>query len=381
MPDDSSTRPRRKIDDATYAPRPEWWGGRMLLRAKRWLVLDADRWLVAACLSVGVFVSVVVAGTFGPTSVESFLTAGVRPGTALVELMKTIVSVVVIVLSINQLVLSPGLGPVGDQRERYGESVDLRRAMESHTGVRVSPSSPARFLAVLLDEIRSQASHLGVAAEDADPTVRAEIESFVDAVTSEARAAGDELSSAEFGSFAVVSAALRFAITDKVRGLHALRRRHEDAMSAETAAALEELDELLELFTVSREYLKTVYIRSEYVSLSEGLLYTGLPALVVTYCAAQIYHPGIFPGDVVGVQARLLFVAGAVTVSLVPFVYLIAAVFRLAAMSRSTLFVGPFDAHTTEEEDARPARSSSARPELPSNRGRGRGQRGSAEEG
>ena len=343
MADDAA--PMRKIDDATYGAPPESRGKRRLLRARRWFQLDANRLHVAGLLLVASFVVIVLVGEFAPVPVRSFLTNGISPGAVLVELLKTIVSVVVIVLSINQLVLSPGLGPVGDQRERYDQSVELRRRVEAHTGTVASPSSPALFLGVLVDAIVDQAARLEeVTADVGDPELRAKTGAFADDVTDDGTAVASRLSAGRFGEFEVVSAALRFSITERVRTLQAIRDSHGESAVGPVADRFDELEALLELFTIAREYFKTVYIREEYISLSESLLYTGLPAIVATYCAAQIYTPTIFPGSLLGVERRLLFVAGAVTVSLTPFVVLVAYVFRLTAMSRSTLFVGPFAA-------------------------------------
>lgn len=350
MTDEEPSKPMRRIDDATYGIPPESGFRRRLVRVRRWFQLDADRRLVTAFLLCMIFVTIVLVGSYGPVSVHAFLTEGISPGSALVELLKTIVSVVVIVLSINQLVLSPGLGPVGEQEERFDQSVDLRRRVEEHSDQLASPSSPAAFLEHLLAEILRQASVLEAVTAEAESDLSGRTTEFVEAVTEEGESVRRFLASSRFGEFEAVSAVLRFAISEKVRALRAIQRAHGESFDETTAEAFDQMDDLLEIFTVAREYLKTVYIRAEYISLSESLLYSGLPAIVVTYCAAQIYAPTVFPGKLLGFEKRLLFVAGAVTVSLTPFVVLVAYVFRLTAMSRSTLFVGPFAARDGHEE-------------------------------
>lgn len=351
MSDDAASKPIRKIDDATYGPLSENRAKRRLLRVKRWFFLDANRNVVAGVLLGGSFVAILLVGAFGPVPARTFLTTGVSPGSILVELLKSIVSVVVIVLSINQLVLSPGLGPVGDQRDRFEQSMELRRQMEDHTERKVSPSSPARFLGILLDAIADQAEQMTEnTTQSGDTTIQERINEFADEVVGEARTVSRLLSSSQFGRFDVISAALRFAISEKVRSLREIEQATDESTPEPLLDAFDEMNELLELFTIAREYLKTVYIREEYVSLSEGLLYTGLPAILVTYSAAQIYTPNVFPGQVFGIKYRLLFVTGAVVISLAPLVLLISYVFRLAALSRSTLFVGPFDARRTGDD-------------------------------
>lgn len=56
-------------------------------KAVRWFLVEANRWLVAGALTGFVFVTTVLVGAFGPVSVRVFLTRGVSPGAALVELL------------------------------------------------------------------------------------------------------------------------------------------------------------------------------------------------------------------------------------------------------------------------------------------------------
>ena len=341
----------RTINDVVYGTPPTSRWGRRITFAQRWFQLDANRWVVTGLLLGLTFVSILAVGLFGPVSVQSFLTEGISPGAVLVELLKTIVSVVVIVLSINQLVLSPGLGPVGNQQDRYEGTMELREQVEAHTGLDVSPSSPTEFLEALMEALADQAKTLEASTRH-DPTRHADVKPYTESLIAEATSVADLLSESRFGRFESTSHAVRFSISGKVRTLREIRTDHAETLSTEEREAFDELETLLERFTVAREYLKTVYIRSEYIGLSEALLYVGLPSIVVTYCAAQLYEPSIFPGQWLGVDAQLLFVSGAVTVALAPLVVLIAYVFRLAALSRSTLFVGPFSAKQPTERQS-----------------------------
>lgn len=350
MSDDDASKPVQKIDDATSGTPPHDPARRQLLKVERWLLLNANRNTVAGLLLGASFTVIALVGSFGPVPVQIFLTKGISPGTVLVELLKSIVSVVVIVLSINQLVLSPGLGSVGDQRERFDESIKLRQQAEEHTELKVSPLSPATFLSVLLDAIIDQANYIDeITSRIDDQVVQERTNEFTSAVTGEARIVSTLLSSSRFGRFEVVSAVLRFAISEKVQSLRGIQGTNDELVSEPLSEAFDEMNELLELFTVAREYLKTIYIREEYISLSEALLYTGLPAILVTYITAQMYHPSIFPGQIFGIEKQLLFVSGAVTIALTPFALLVSYVFRISTLSRSTLFIGPFDARQPSE--------------------------------
>lgn len=338
--------PMRTIDDAVYGHPPTSRVRRHVVRAKRWFQLDANRWVITSILLSVSFFTIVFVGSFGPVSVQSFLTDGISPGTILVELLKTIVSVVVIVLSINQLVLSPQLGSVGDQQDRYEQTMELRDKVEKQTDRHVSPSSPALFLHVLMAAIITQAEQLQDATAG-NSTLHEETSSYAESLLDEATVVAESLADSHFGRFEATSAILRFSISEKVRTLNEIRETHEQTLSPTEVHVFDEMEERLKLFSVAREYLKTIYIRSEYIALSEALLYTGLPSILLTYSAAQLYEPTIFPGQLFGIEHQLLFVSGAVTVSLAPLIVLIAYVFRLAALSRSTLFIGPFAAKPT----------------------------------
>lgn len=218
----------RTIDDASYANPPTSRVGRRLARGKRWFQLDANRLLVTGLLLSATFFAIVLVGSYAPVSVQSFLTNGVSPGVILVELLKTIVSVVVIVLSINQLVLSPGLGPVGDQQDRYEQSMELREKVEEHTGV--SPSSPARFLHALMIAIVDQAEQLREATAE-NSAVRDDASSYADSLVADATAVAALLDDSRFGRFDATSSALRFSISGKVRRLNEIRETHEQTLS------------------------------------------------------------------------------------------------------------------------------------------------------
>lgn len=351
MADDGASKPIQKLDDVTYGTPPRDPASRRLLEVKRWFVLNGNRNVVAGLLLAASFTVLVLVGTFGPVPVDTFLREGISPGAALVELLKSIVAVVVIILSINQLVLSPGLGSVGDQQERFEQSITLRERVEDHTGTTVSPISPASFLVVLLDAIIEQADRIDErAARTDDRGFEERTAAFTNTVRNQASSVRGLLASDHFGRFDVIAAVLRFTISEKVNTVRGLQQADDESLPEPLSEALDEMIELLELFTVAREYLKNIYIREEYISLSEALLYTGLPAILVTYITAQMYTPSIFPGQLFGFEKQLLFVSGAVTIALVPFVLLVSYVFRLAALSRSTLFIGPFDARETNEE-------------------------------
>jgi len=322
---------------------------RALFDLKRWFLLDADRWFVVGLLAGSTFVLTVAVGTFGPVSAQRFLSRGVSPGTALVELLKTIVSVVTIVLSINQLVLSPELGPVSDQRSRLEDTMELRRRSEGLLDDTVSPLSPGQYLDDLVSALGERATDLQ-ATVNGTPELEAEVADFAENLADDADGVDDELADAKFGEFEAVAAVMDFDTSGKIRHLRQIRKEYSEQLDDAEREALVETVNALELFVTARGYLKTTYVRTEFINFSRALLYVGLPSLLIAFWAAQIYDPGVFPGRTLGVENRLWFVSAAVTVALVPFVTLISYISRLATVSQSTLFIGPFVAGSEQHE-------------------------------
>ncbi|MFC7081671.1 hypothetical protein [Halorussus caseinilyticus] len=323
---------------------------RALFDFKRWFLIDANRWFVVGLLAGATFVLTVVVGTFGPVSVQRFLSEGVSPGTTLVELLKTIVSVVTIVLSINQLVLSPELGPVSDQRGRLEDTMELRRRSEGLLDDTVSPLSPGQYLDDLVSALRDRATDLR-ADVTGGPELESEVDDFAENLAADAESVNEELADAKFGDFEAVAAVMDFDTSGKIRHLRRIRKEYADQLDDDEREALVETVNALELFVIARSYLKTTYIRTEFINFSRALLYVGLPSLLLAFWAAQTYDPGVFPGQTLGVENRLWFVSGAATVSLVPFVTLISYISRLATVSQSTLFIGPFVAGSEQHEE------------------------------
>ncbi|WP_435180809.1 hypothetical protein [Halorussus sp. AFM4] len=323
---------------------------RALFDLKRWFLIDANRWFVVGLLAAATFVLTVAVGTFGPVPVQRFLSEGVSPAAALVELLKTIVSVVTIVLSINQLVLSPELGPVSDQRGRFDDTMELRRESEGLLDDTVSPLSPGQYLDDLVSALRDRATDLPDVV-DGGPDLEADVEEFARKLVEDADNVNEELTDAKFGEFEAVAAVMDLDTSGKIRHLRRIRKEYADQLDDEERERLVEMVNALELFVTARGYLKTTYIRTEFINFSRALLYAGLPCLLLAFWASQTYDPNVLPGTTLGVENRLWFVSGAATVALVPFVILVSYISRLATISQSTLFIGPFVAGSEQHEE------------------------------
>ncbi|ELZ81221.1 hypothetical protein DEQ92_09330 [Haloferax sp. Atlit-6N] len=332
-------------------------------RAKLRALLDADRRVVAAAPLVVVFCSVVVLGQLDPTPLRVAVEASDPIETLAQGLLTAIITGVTLVVTINQLVLSRELGPLGDQRDRMEGSMTFREDVADLLDAPVAPPEPSAFLRALAEGIASRARAVeetlgadgdagesGDADASDDPTTR--VREFAEEVESNAEAVAGRLEGRQFGTFEVLSAALDLNYSWKIYQAARLRRVHDADLSAETKTALSELRDALELFGPAREHVKTLYFRWELVDLSRTMFYAAVPALVASIGAILFLDdPTTITGATLGVSNLLLTVAFVVAVSLAPFAVLAAAVLRISTVAKRTLSIGPFVLRSETRED------------------------------
>ena len=85
---------------------------------RSWVVLEADRWSVAATVGGLLLVALLIPSMASPEAASALLAAGDPVETLFQALVAGIVTGVTLVVTITQLVLSQELGAAGDQRER-----------------------------------------------------------------------------------------------------------------------------------------------------------------------------------------------------------------------------------------------------------------------
>jgi hypothetical protein len=236
------------------------------------------------------------------------------------------------VLTLNQVVLSQELGAAGDQRERMEGALAFREEVAALLDEPAAPAEPSAFLRALLEATADRARALEGEYDDADRLVRA--------VTEDADRAARQLEGASFGTFDVLSAVLDFNYSRKLYEARRLEAR-------ETSEPMAELSEALELFGPAREHFKTLYVQSELIALSRAVSAAALPALVVAVSVLTLVDPAAV-GVRAGVDLLAVVVAGGVTVSLAPFLVLLAYVVRIATVTGRTLSIGPFVLRETD---------------------------------
>ncbi|GGN07474.1 hypothetical protein [Halarchaeum nitratireducens] len=312
---------------------------------KFWVLLNADRWLVAGGIVGAVFVALVAAGLLHPTPVRTLLTDGDPLETLYQALVGSTITGVTLVLTLSQLVLSQEQGPIGDQRERMEGAMSFRADVEDVIGEPVSPAQPSAFLRSLvkLTERRAQALEDAVGEID-DDDLTAKVATYVENLEGNAETVASNLEGSQFGEFDVVFSALNYNYSWKLYAARRIRAAHADALSESAAEAFDELIEALELFGPAREHFKTLYFQWELTDLSRTVLYASVPAIAVAVGALLFFDPSYVS------RGRVALVVAALTVSvtLTPFAILLAYVLRIVTVTKRTLSIGPFILRETD---------------------------------
>ena len=309
-----------------------------------WVLLGADRRLVTAVPLLVVFASLVALGTLDPVPLSEAVAGGDPIETAFQAFIAAIVTGVTLVVTITQLVLSQELGAVGDQRERMAEAMDFREDVEAVLDTAVSPPEPSAFLRGLVEVARDRGEAFREAVgRSAEGELSARTDDFVDSLSQQAEAVSSRIQNAQFGTFAVLFAALDFDYSWKVYEARRLRSEHADELSEPAATALDELLEVLELFGPAREHIKTLYFQWELIDLSRSVLYASVPALIVAVGAVlYLDDPGTVAGATYGVDNLVWVASAGAAVALLPFAVLFSYVLRIATVAKRTLAIGPF---------------------------------------
>jgi hypothetical protein len=322
-------------------------------RVKLWVLLQANRWLVAGVVLAGFFAAMVVLGTLDPQPLRAAVEQKDPIETVFQALLTAIITGVTLVVTIAQLVLSQELGAVGDQQERMEEAMSFREDVEQHLDAPVSPPDPASFLQALVDASARRADDIDAAANDeTDEAVRDRCREFAAEVDQNAREVSDRLGDAQFGTYEVLAAALDYNYSWKIYEARRLAAGEVGPISDETRDAIEAFVDVQELFGPAREHVKTLYFQWELIDLSRAVLYAAVPALVVTTgMILFVDDPATVTGTTLGVDDLLWVTSAAAAVALAPFTLLLSYILRIATVTKRTLAIGPLVLRTVDAQD------------------------------
>lgn len=310
-------------------------------RVKIWLLLAANRLQVTAVLALAMFVVFVVVVTVLPKPVQPQLQSDDTIETMFSTMIGVIITGTTLVVTIGQVVLSQENGPLGEQRDRMENSMDVRDFAEDLIGT-PSPADPSAFLGELVGvaEQRAKALRESVSDNESDQ-FREEVNEFTESLIGNAETVRNQLDGAQFGTFDVVFAALNFNYGWKIFQVERLANDYDDSLSDDEIELLDDLKTALSLFGPAREHVKTLYFEWALVSLSQLILYAAFPALAVAGIMLTVVDIGMFPGHLLGIPNITWVIGGAFTVTLVPFLLFTAYVLRIVTLAKRTLAIEP----------------------------------------
>ena len=319
-----------------------------LVRLRDWVLIDGNRLFLATALSVGVCLWFLLLEAVGVVSFVnddsvSRLAGGMVAGTF---------SLVTLVVSINQLILSREFSAVGEVRNRLEGVYDFREAVESHSGRPVSPGAPTGILERIVGQIRTATTTLEREADslDLEEDTRADLERYVEVLDARTRRAEASLDRTSFGTFGAISVAVDYDVARYLYLGRRLERRHGSALSEEALDALESLIEAFELFVVAREHFKTTYLQRELTRFSQLTLLTGVPAIIAAMVLGFVYAGPT--GTMLSMTVLPVVVSGLLAIVCAPLSLLTAYILRTATVTRRTASVGPMLPEKDPDSDA-----------------------------
>ena len=306
-----------------------------------WVLLNANRFAVLAVMALTIFVSFVAFGVLADPSLPTNLQSGDPIDTIFSAMIGVLVTGTTLVVTIGQIILSQENGPLGDQRRRMSDAMDVRTYTSELLG-EPTPADPSAFLReiVLETERRAQAlRHL--VSENDDRDLREQVDEFVDSLQGNAETVAEQLDGAQFGTYDVLSAALDYNYSWKIYHISRMADEFEGSLDEAERAAFDELETALTMFGPAREHVKTLYFQWALVDLSQYILYAAVPALAVAGLMLMFVGAKSFPGTTLGIDNLLLVVSGAFTLTTVPFLLFTSYILRIATVAKRTLAIDP----------------------------------------
>ncbi len=305
----------------------------------RWIFLTGSRLQVAAVLSLLFVVLAALLIEFGLV----YVGPGSNLSTALSSgMLSGLLTLLTVALSINQLILSRLFGSAGSLSDQLEGTLDYRRSVEDIADVAVSPNEPSAFLTFLADTLKRRLEDFQREAASTAVTFDAEDDpgAYISAVSDYA----EHLSTAKEldDPFKVLLLVLGEDYAEHLDTTREFQARYGQRLSDETAEVLDDVLELLKGIATMRQFFKTLTLQQELARLSRELIYTGVPAVLVTYFLSFVYTSASDMSTAIDPSFLPIVVAVATGVILSPLAVLVASLLRIATVSLYSVSVGTF---------------------------------------
>jgi hypothetical protein len=306
--------------------------------ARRWLLLEGNRWAIVGGLVASVFVVALIGGL---TDVVGIAKAGFV--TSLFGgIISGLFSFVPIVVAVNQLTISELFGTPDRLRERIESVRAFRGTIEERLpDVAVSPTDPGAFLAVAARVLSREAESLREAGTESDDTeLRERIDEYVDGVIGQIEQLKARSNEENLPLIDVLLPMMGDGYAENINAARRIQAESADALTARADTLLDDLREMYRGLSILRQYYKALYIQQELAKLSRLIVYSGLSAFLVSAFLILIFADGAPPAG--HGSGMVVFVSGALAVAFAPFAVLFSFILRIATIAKRTASPGAF---------------------------------------
>lgn len=310
-------------------------------RWRRWLLLTGSRSVIAAGVTITLFVFLTAVSFSGYSPLREvgplfYVYGGLISGN---------LTLVTVVVSINQLLLGRELMTPDELRSQVEGTIDYRSRVEE-AARQVAPVEPLGFLRLLLENTRRKAQQLGgLSSTEVEGEVADDVDDVVEDITDKVDQVDRLLRDGDPSMFHVLSTTLS---TNYAREINRLRRleRETDELPRHVDEWREDLIENLQNMDIARQYFKAIYLQEELANLSKLLFYTGIVSISTLAATFMLFTGG---GEATVPRGVLhVLVPAVVAVGLVPLAVLFSYIVRTATVTRRTAAIIPFTTPTQE---------------------------------
>lgn len=311
-------------------------------RISEWLLLTGDRSVVALVITslfFGLFSSLSILDVVPLFDLQAlfYVYSGLITGNF---------TLITVVVSINQLLLSRELQTPGELRTQIENVIEYRRDVEGAAD-EIAPVQPLGFLRLLVEATREQAQRLGgFSRNDAVQAGGDELASEATRLTEQMDQIDTLLRESETGTINVLLTLLRTNYAQEINRLRMIKERFEEELSPPVHDSIDEVIDRLQEIDVARQYFKAIYFQQELSSLSRILLYVGLPAVAIATATLLVLTlPASEPEAIRHVDVLLPV---SLAIGFLPLSILCSYILRTATVTNLTAATLPF---TTPEQE------------------------------
>lgn len=332
--------------DAASVSRRDWLAFELELfryDAREWVVMSGDRLLVSllgVVVLLMLFLLVAFSG-YAPLQKETpilfFLFAIISANFTLIA----------IVTSLSQFVLSRRLESPGEIRTKTNETLSYRRDVGETIGQQIMPVRPDAFFLTLYEHVHDELGRLeGASDQGRTRRAREELHDLTTGLQTHVDYVIDLLQRPASGLKHALFTSLSADYEEDVHRTWYLQTEHSDEFTAAVADPLERLTETLEHIEVASRMFRTIFIESEVAELSRFLLYIGLPVQIAAVMVMLLYTIPSTQPPLPDSTLRILIPA-ITTAGFTPFIVLTSYVVRLTVVARRTADTFPFSSQLT----------------------------------